>query len=462
MYTAGLYTGQFILCFCSWWVLSWPGSGSCASKHLRSHHDPRPRPKPRPKKLRTQVDETIFQHSKRRSLTNFNKRKFSNCQMQRPGTMRTSALASCRREYVAYHIQSSFLWSLDVYITLCQHTSSCKIWSTCNLMLHLHASISFLHPLSLCCTALHNTWYLMSVLRGLDPLVPLHSRVIQAIVPANTPKDFLTKCIEIIVSVYSFQTDSNWSRFLMYSQSQPNTCTIYQLQVSIEFMLLASCLFEVTRRLVSSWQPTWHWSGYRSTNDPWCLKRAGWGHEWILLCLYFGSFIFLPCEISKTTRLYKYIKIVYTSYVLSQSTSSLPSIQSHHPVLLHRSTLHARPFHNLPNPPGHPAEICDGKIRPSLVRRRREIHFYHPPGMARNFGDGCIFNGPCVPKNPEDDESCHDMSVMIFVVYILCLITLYIWEKGAHHVILKKRYQNIQPFVVANCSSHSIVLHPRY
>ena len=93
----------------------------------------------------------------------------------------------------------------------------------------------------------------------------------------------------------------------------------YQLQVSITFpcydMLLKwhspSCLFEVTRRLESSWQPTWHWSGYRSTNDPWCLRQAGWGHEWILLCLYFGSFIFLPCEISKTTRLYKYIKIVY-------------------------------------------------------------------------------------------------------------------------------------------------------
>ena len=81
----------------------------------------------RPKKLRTQVDETIFQDSKRRSLTNFNKRQFSNFQMQRPGTMRTSALASCRRAYVAYHIQSSFLWSLDVYITLCQYTSSCKI-----------------------------------------------------------------------------------------------------------------------------------------------------------------------------------------------------------------------------------------------------------------------------------------------------------------------------------------------
>ena len=119
-------------------------------------------------------------------------------------------------------------------------------------MLHLHVSISFLHPFSLCCTALHNTWYLMSMLRGLDPLVPLHSRVIQAIVPANTPKDFLTKCIEIIVSVYSFQTDSNWSRFLMYSQSQPNTCTIYQLQVSVSIkfhvttrieMALASCLW---------------------------------------------------------------------------------------------------------------------------------------------------------------------------------------------------------------------------
>lgn len=121
-------------------------------------------------------------------------------------------------------------------------------------------------------------------------------------------------------------------------------------------------------------------------------------------------------------------------YVLSQSTSSLPSIQSHHPVLLHRSMLHVRPFHNLPNPPGHPAEICDGKIRPSLVRRRREIHFYHPPGMARNFGDGRIIFLPdrvCKKTSPEDDESCHDMSVMIFVVYIVFYYIVHLRKGGA-------------------------------
>ena len=121
-------------------------------------------------------------------------------------------------------------------------------------------------------------------------------------------------------------------------------------------------------------------------------------------------------------------------YVLSQSTSSLPSIQSHHPVLLHRSMLHVRPFHNLPNPPGHPAEICDGKIRPSLVRRRREIHFYHPPGMARNFGDGRIIFLPdrvCKKTSPEDDESCHDMSVMILVVYIVFYYNFHLRKGGA-------------------------------
>lgn len=324
-------------------------------------------------------------------------------------------------------------------------------------MLHLHASISFLHPFSLCCTALHNTWYLMSVLRGLDPLVPLHSRVIQAIVPANAPKDFLTKCIEIIVSIYSFQTDSNWTRFLMSSQSQPNTCTIYQLQVSIKFHVTTR--IEMALAILLVWGHTkigiflaTHLALIGVQVNKWpMVPQTSWTRPWMDPSMPLFWFFYLLAMWNLQDN--------HCIYIVRQSTSSLPSIQLHHPVLLHRSTLHVRPFHNLPNPTGHPAEICDGKIRPSLVRRRREIHFYHPPGMARHFGDGCIFNGPCVQKIPK----MTNLVVICqwwYLCFILCFITLYIWEKGAHHVILKKRYQNIQPFVVA-CSSTCIVLHPR-
>ncbi len=133
-----------------------------------------------------------------------------------------------------------------------------------------------------------------------------------------------TNCIEILVRVYSFQHETgSWNlanpnqihqiRIKLGSvmPQLANTCTkVHMLHIHMHNqsttcinqisscdwirieMTLASCLFEVTRRLESAWQPTWHWSGYRSTNDPWCLRRVC-SHKWILLCLYFGSFIFL-------------------------------------------------------------------------------------------------------------------------------------------------------------------------
>ena len=54
--------------------------------------------------------------------------------------------------------------------------------------------------------------------------------------------------------------------------------------------------------------------------------------------------------------------------------------------------------------------------------------------MARNFGDGRIIFLPdrvCKKTSPEDDESCHDMSVMILVVYIVFYYNFHLRKGGA-------------------------------